>query len=88
MKILVIEDDRTTGPYVASGLRQEGYTVDLVGNGREGLLQATTTDYDILVLDRMLPGLDGLTVIKTLRGAGNKTPAIMLTALSLSLVHI
>ncbi len=82
MKILVIEDDRTTGPYVASGLRQEGYTVDLVGNGREGLLQATTTEYDILVLDRMLPGLDGLTVIKTLRGAGNKTPAIMLTALS------
>ncbi|MEP1331048.1 response regulator transcription factor [Pseudophaeobacter sp.] len=82
MKILVIEDDKTTGPFVAKGLRQEGHTVDLVANGRDGLLQATTADYDILVLDRMLPGLDGLSLIKTLRGAGQRTPAIMLTALS------
>lgn len=82
MKILVLEDDKTTGPYVAKGLREEGHTVDLVANGREGLLQATTCEYDILVLDRMLPDLDGLSLIKTLRGAGNRTPAIMLTALS------
>ncbi|MGR3620775.1 winged helix-turn-helix domain-containing protein [Pseudophaeobacter sp.] len=82
MKILVVEDDSTTGPYVAKGLREEGHTVDLIANGREGLLQATTCNYDILILDRMLPDLDGLTLIKTLRGAGNRTPAIMLTALS------
>lgn len=82
MKILVIEDDKTTGPYVAKGLREEGHIVDLIANGRDGLVQATTTEYDILILDRMLPGLDGLTLIKTLRAAGQRTPAIMLTALS------
>ncbi|WP_037255400.1 winged helix-turn-helix domain-containing protein [Roseobacter sp. SK209-2-6] len=82
MKILVVEDDKTTGPYVAAGLREEGHTVDLLANGREGLVQAAAADYDVLVLDRMLPDLDGLSLIKTLRGAGNRTPAIMLTAVS------
>lgn len=82
MKILVVEDDKTTGPYIASGLREEGHTVDLVADGKDGLIQATTSDYDVLVIDRMLPGLDGLTLLKTLRGAKNKTPALMLTALS------
>lgn len=82
MKILVIEDDKTTGPYVAKGLREEGHSVDLIANGRDGLVQATTMEYDVLILDRMLPGLDGLTLIKTLRAAGERTPAIMLTALS------
>lgn len=82
MKILVVEDDKTTGPYVAAGLREEGHTVDLLTNGREGLVQAAAADYDVLVLDRMLPDLDGLSLIKTLRGAGNRTPAIMLTAVS------
>ncbi|MBL4768177.1 MAG: response regulator transcription factor [Rhodobacteraceae bacterium] len=82
MKILVVEDDKTTGPYIASGLREEGHTVDLVEDGKDGLIQATTADYDVLVIDRMLPGLDGLTLLKTLRGAKNKTPALMLTALS------
>ena len=78
----MIEDDATTGPYVVSGLREEGHTADLVTDGRAGLLQATAADYDVLVIDRMLPGLDGLSLIKTLRGAGVRTPAIMLTALS------
>ncbi|MCF6429898.1 MULTISPECIES: winged helix-turn-helix domain-containing protein [unclassified Leisingera] len=82
MKILVMEDDTTTGPYVATGLREEGHSVDLVTDGREGLLQANAADYDVLIIDRMLPGLDGLSLIKTLRGAGLRTPAIMLTALS------
>lgn len=82
MKILVVEDDKTTGPYIASGLREEGHIVDLVDDGKDGLIQATTADYDVLVIDRMLPGLDGLTLLKTLRGAKNKTPALMLTALS------
>jgi two-component system, OmpR family, response regulator len=82
VKILVVEDDKTTGPYIAAGLREEGHTVDLVADGKDGLIQATTSDYDVLVIDRMLPGLDGLTLLKTLRGAKNKTPALMLTALS------
>ena len=81
MKILVIEDDRTTGDYVAHGLREEGHTVDLIQNGRDGLIQATTSDYDVLVVDRMLPELDGMSVVKTLRGAKNLTPVLFLTSL-------
>lgn len=81
MKILVIEDDKSTGDYVAHGLRQEGHTVDLIPNGRDGLIQATTTEYDILIVDRMLPGVDGVSIVKTLRGAKNLTPVIFLTSL-------
>ena len=81
MKILVIEDDKTTGDYVAHGLREEGHTVDLIENGRDGLIRASTSDYDILVVDRMLPDLDGLSIVKTLRGAKNLTPVLFLTSL-------
>ena len=81
MRILVIEDDRTTGSYVAEGLREEGHVVDLIENGRDGLIQATAGAYDVLVVDRMLPGLDGLALVKTLRGAGVMTPALFLTSL-------
>ena len=81
MKILVIEDDKTTGAYIADGLRQEGHSVDLIDNGSEGLMQASVAPYDVLVIDRMLPGLDGLSVAKTLRGAKNRTPLLLLTAL-------
>ncbi|GGA26827.1 winged helix-turn-helix domain-containing protein [Neptunicoccus cionae] len=81
MKILVIEDDKTTGDYVAHGLREEGHTVDLVENGRDGLIRASTADFDILVIDRMLPDLDGLSIVKTLRGAKNLTPVLFLTSL-------
>lgn len=81
MKILVIEDDPTTGDYVSHGLREEGHTVDLIANGHDGLIQATTTDYDVLIVDRMLPELDGVSIVKTLRGAKNLTPVIFLTSL-------
>jgi len=81
MKILVIEDDKTTGSYVADGLREEGHTVDLMTDGKDALLQASTTDYDILIVDRMLPGLDGVSVVKTMRGAKNQTPVLFLTSL-------
>ena len=81
MKILVIEDDRTTGAYIADGLREEGHTVDLIASGSDGLLQASVGAYDVLVVDRMLPGLDGLSVVKTLRGAKNRAPVLLLTAL-------
>jgi two-component system OmpR family response regulator len=81
MKLLVVEDDATTGSYVARGLREEGHVVDLVANGKEGLIAATSGGYDVIVLDRMLPEVDGLTLLKTLRGAGTLTPVLLLTAL-------
>jgi len=82
MKLLIIEDDATTGAYIARGLREEGHIVDLMADGKQGLIAATSTGYDVIVLDRMLPEVEGLTVLKTLRGAGNTTPVLLLTALS------
>lgn len=81
MKILVVEDDPTTGHYITRGLREEGHTVDLVDNGRDGLVQATGADHDVMVVDWMLPEIDGLTLVKSLRGAGNRTPVLFLTAM-------
>jgi len=81
MKILVIEDDDRTAEYVASGLTEEGHTVDRLGNGREGLIQATVNRYDVIIVDRMLPELDGLSLVRTLRGARIAAPIIFLTAM-------
>jgi len=81
MQILMIEDDERVSSYVAKGLREEGHVVDQSSDGRAGLIKATTEDYDLIVLDRMLPNLDGMTILQTLRGAGNKVPIIMLSAL-------
>ncbi|TMV62505.1 response regulator, partial [Thioclava sp. BHET1] len=81
MKILLVEDDRTTADYIAEGLRQEGHTVDTIEEGRDGLVRATTGEYDVMIVDRMLPGLDGLSLVKTLRAARNLTPVLFLTSL-------
>ncbi len=81
MRILVLEDDTDTAAYVANGLEEEGHTVDHVNDGRDGVALAMTDDYDIIVIDRMMPGLDGLSIVKTLRAAGRQTPVIFLTAL-------
>jgi two-component system, OmpR family, response regulator len=81
MKILVLEDDKTSGPYIAEGLREEGHSVDLIANGADGLVQAMVGAYDVMVVDRMMPGLDGVSLVKTLRGAKNRTPVLFLTAL-------
>jgi two-component system OmpR family response regulator len=81
MKILVVEDDTETAAYIANGLREQGYIVDQALNGRDGLFLAAGEHYDVVILDRMLPGLDGLTVVKTLRGAGVKTPILFLTTM-------
>ena len=81
MRILLIEDDQDVGRYVQNGLREGGHAVDLCQDGREGLIQAVSGAYDVLVVDRGLPGLDGLALVKTLRGAGNGTPTLFLTAL-------
>ena len=81
MKLLVIEDDKKTGAYIAEGLREEGHSVDLIANGAEGLVQASVGNYDVLIVDRMLPGIDGISLVKTLRGAKNRTPVLFLTSL-------
>jgi two-component system OmpR family response regulator len=80
MKLLVIEDDRTTADYIVNGLRQEGHVVDHVADGREAMGQAMAGGYDVMVVDRMLPGLDGLSLVRALRAAKVTTPAIFLTA--------
>ena len=81
MRILVIEDDKDVASFIKSGLAQAGCNVDHAANGRDGLFLATTETYDALVVDRMLPGIDGLTVIRTLRASANTTPALILSAL-------
>lgn len=81
MKILVVEDDERTAAYVAKGLAEQGHAVDRVADGRDGLFQASEGRYDALIVDRMLPGLDGLALVRLLRGAGVATPVLFLTAL-------
>ena len=81
MKVLVIEDDMETAAYIARGLREHGHVVDHVADGQDGLVMAAGGTYDVLVVDRMLPGLDGLGLVRTLRGAGVKAPVLFLTAL-------
>lgn len=81
-KILLVEDDAETADYLQSGLRQEGYVVEHVADGRDGLYMASSAEYDALILDRMVPSLDGLSVLKALRAAGVETPVLILSALS------
>ena len=75
MRILVIEDDASVLDYISKGLRESGFAVDQAADGKDGLYRASAEKYDALVVDRMLPGVDGLTIIRTLRGADNNTPA-------------
>lgn len=81
MHVLIIEDDRDAAGYMAKGLKESGHNVDLVHNGREGLLMAAGADFDVLIIDRMLPELDGLSLVKTLRATGNQTPVLFVSAL-------
>lgn len=81
MRVLIVEDDTNTADFIAQGLRQAGYTPDLASDGKDGLFLALEQPYDAIVLDRMLPGLDGLTLLRTLRGAGHNTPVLLLSAL-------
>lgn len=81
MRILLIEDDRTLADYVAKSLRAAGHAVDVCGDGREGLYMVAGHLHDLVLLDRMLPGVDGLTILQTMRAAGNPVPVMILTAL-------
>lgn len=81
MKILLIEDDKKLAEHVVKSLRQHGHVVDHAADGRDGLMLAAGEPYDVMVVDRMLPGLDGLAIVKTIRGAGVRTPVLFLTTL-------
>ena len=82
MRLLIIEDDAETAAHLARGLQESGHAVDHAVNGRAGLERAQTAAYDALIVDRMLPELDGLSLVRELRAAGNTTPVLFLTALA------
>jgi two-component system OmpR family response regulator len=81
MRVLVIEDDPHTREFIVQGLRESGHGADASPDGNEGLELAIERDYDAIVLDRMLPGLDGLSLLKSLREHGRRTPILILSAL-------
>lgn len=81
MRVLVIEDDATVAEYVRKGLDEFGYSVDIAVDGKEGLFLATSESYDALIVDRMLPEVDGLTVVQTLRATNTIVPVLFLSAL-------
>ncbi len=81
IRVLVVEDDAETAKYIVKGLTECGHIADHAADGREGLLMADSTDYQVIVADRMLPKVDGVTMTRTLRGGANRTPILMLSAL-------
>jgi DNA-binding response OmpR family regulator len=80
MRLLLVEDDARIARFVAKGLREQGYAVDVASNGDDALYQAEINTYDLIVLDVMIPGRDGFAVCRELRAAGQKIPILMLTA--------
>jgi len=81
-RILVVEDDESTADYLIKGLREDGLSVEHVADGRDALYMASSSEFDALVMDRMIPGMDGLSVTKALRAAGVETPILILSALT------
>ncbi len=81
MRILIVEDDQEAASFLRKGLSESGHVVDHAKDGMDGLHLAESSDYDVLIVDRMLPRLDGLTMVEQLRGNGNETPVLFLSAL-------
>lgn len=81
MRILLVEDDTQTADYVRRGLDQEGHNVAVAGDGKDALLNAMGEAWDLFIVDRMLPGLDGLSLVRSLRAAGDVTPVLFLTTM-------
>ena len=81
MRVLVVEDDRDVAAYLVKGLKEHGYTVNHAEDGKNGLFLATSENYDVMVIDRMLPELDGLAIVRSVRAAGKATPMLILSAL-------
>jgi len=82
MRLLVIEDDSEVARYILNGLTQAGHNADHAADGKQGLFLASSESYDVIVLDRMLPHVDGMTIINTLRACQNSTPVLFLSAKS------
>ncbi len=82
MRILLIEDDEETTAFISRGLREHGHVVDTAMTGRDGLFLASDASYDVLIVDRLLPGMDGLNIVKLLREAEVATPVLFLSAMS------
>lgn len=82
MKVLMVEDDATTIEYVVKGFTEQGHNIETASDGHQGLLLATSMKYDLIILDRMLPQLDGLKLLAALRATGSKAPVLILSALS------
>ena len=80
MRVLLVEDEPSAAQMLSKGLREESYAVDIARDGKQALYQAAITDYDALVLDVMLPGIDGFEVCRELRRGGSQVPVLMLTA--------
>ncbi len=81
MRILVVEDDRRTSEYIAKGLTEAGHVADVTANGQDALILATQKTFDLLIVDRMVPELDGLSLVKALRASGADVPILFLTAM-------
>jgi two-component system, OmpR family, response regulator len=81
MRILIIEDDRDAAKYLAKGLRESGHSAEVAEDGRDGLLRSAVEPFDVLIVDRMLPNLDGLSLVQHLRKTGHATPVLFLSAL-------
>jgi two-component system OmpR family response regulator len=82
MRILVVEDDKSNAEYVRDGLIESGHNVDVASDGMDGMYLATEQKYDVMIVDRMLPKLDGIALIQALRSSGNKTPVLVLSSLA------
>ena len=80
MRVLIVEDDQETADYICSSLRELGHVFEHAADGKTGLLSAFDSDFDVMVIDRMLPGLDGLSLVKSIRSANVTTPIIFLSA--------
>jgi len=81
MRVLVVEDDSQVAAYLVKGLKEQGYNVDHAADGKNGLFLASSEEYDAMIIDRMLPELDGLAIVQSVRAAGKSTPMLILSAL-------
>lgn len=81
MRVLLVEDDKRTSDYISNGLASSGHVTDVLADGRDALAVGLRESYDVVIVDRMIPGLDGVSLVKSLRAAGGKLPIILLTAL-------
>lgn len=81
MRVLVVEDDKEVASYLVKGLKESDFVVDHAADGKEGFMLAASESYDVMIIDRMLPGMDGMSIIKAVRAAGNQTPVLILSAL-------